>query len=65
MPAIKIKFEDEDYKEIIQYKEVTGLSIQRFVTAAIKEKLLNIKAQQAIDDADLSFVYVGDTKSTK
>ena len=59
MAASKIRFEDEDLKFINEYKEATGVSLQRFVTEAIKEKITNIKAQQVLDDAEAPFKYVG------
>lgn len=50
MPSTKIKYDQEDWDFIEKYKEATGVSIQFFTTAAIKEKIANVKAEQAIKD---------------
>lgn len=48
MPSTKIKFEQEDWSFIESYKESTGVSIQRFVTEAVKERVEKIKIQQSL-----------------
>jgi hypothetical protein len=51
MPASKIKFSDEDFTFIQQYKEAEGISIQRFVTVAVQEMIIKLKAEQALKDS--------------
>lgn len=50
MAAQKILFDDEDYAFMVSYKEATGVSHQWFVTAAIKDYILKLKAEQLIKD---------------
>lgn len=50
MPHSKILFDEDDYKAIMLFKEVSGMSLQRFVTEAIKDKLIKIEAEQYIKD---------------
>jgi hypothetical protein len=50
MPHSKIQFDEDDYKSIMLYKESSGISLQKFVTEAIKEKLIKIEAEQYIKD---------------
>jgi hypothetical protein len=51
MPASKIKFSEEDFTFIQQYKEAEGISIQRFVTVAVQEMIIKLKAEQALKDS--------------
>lgn len=50
MNARKIIFEDEDDAFMLSYKEATGVSIQAFVTKAVKEYKLKLETEQAIKD---------------
>lgn len=58
--TLKIYLSVEDYNYLSSHKEATGVSIQFSITKAIAESILNMKAQQAIEDADISFEYTGD-----
>lgn len=51
MPATKIIFDEDDFKYMTDYKDATGVSIQRFVTNAIKEHRLKLEAEQYIKDS--------------
>ena len=50
MPASKIRFEDDDFKFITDYKNATGISIQRFVTVAVQELRARLEAEQFLKD---------------
>lgn len=51
--AQKIFFDNEDHSFMIDYKKTTGVSIQRFVTEAIKEKINRMDIEQTIKDQEL------------
>jgi len=50
MPASKIRFSEDDYNFITEYKEATGISIQRFVTVAVEELRARLEAEQYLKD---------------
>lgn len=50
MAAQKILFDDEDFQFMKSYKGANGVSIQKFVTLAIKEYKLKIETEQLIKD---------------
>lgn len=50
MPASKIVFDQEDLDFIKQYKQAKGISLQRFVTVAVKELRTKLEAQQYLED---------------
>lgn len=47
--SLRITFKDEEYKFMNDYKEAYGVSIQFFVEAAVKERILNIKVQEDLE----------------
>lgn len=56
MAATKIFFTDDEYQFILDYKEATGLSIQQFVSEAIKDKILKIETEQYLKDRELIII---------
>jgi len=50
----KIFFDEEDQKFLNDYKETTGVTIQKFVTDAVKEKIMRMDTQQTIEDLELT-----------
>lgn len=50
MKPSKILFTDEDYNRIMSYKEATGVSVQKFVTSAVSEKLEKVELEQYLKD---------------
>lgn len=51
MRASKIKFTDEDFEFIKQYKEANGISLQRFVTVAVQDLIEKLKTEQFLKDS--------------
>ena len=50
MASSKIIFEETDYTFMLTYKEYTGVSVQKFVTDAVKEKREKIEIEQYLKD---------------
>jgi hypothetical protein len=49
----KIFFEESHHRFMNEYKETTGLSIQKFVSDAIKEKIMRLDIEQTLKDQEL------------
>lgn len=50
MKGSKILFDDKDYDFIIDYKDATGVSMQGFVTLAVKEKIQRLEIEHTLRD---------------